>query len=80
MKTKRGVKMTQSLDVAIAGMSCNHCVGAVKGALAKIAGVEVEHVEIGHARVRFDPAATTEQAITDAIADEGYEPAIESRG
>lgn len=63
----------EQLKLEITGMSCGHCVGSVRKALAGVSGVEVDDVQIGSATVRFDPAATTRDAITDAIEDQGYE-------
>ena len=35
-------------------------------------GVEVEHVAIGSADVRYDPDMTNVDQLSEAIADEGY--------
>jgi copper chaperone len=63
----------ESATLQITGMSCGHCVGAVRGALAALKGVEVQDVTIGRAALRFDPAVVTREAIVDAIEDQGYE-------
>ncbi|HJU91116.1 MAG TPA: cation transporter [Gemmatimonadaceae bacterium] len=68
-----------SLTLQIDGMSCGHCVAAVKGALARVDGVDVEHVEIGSARVTYDPTRATPEGITDAVNDEGYAASVEAR-
>ena len=62
----------QDLKLSIEGMSCDHCVRAVRGRLEKTPGVEVRDVKIGSADVRFDPAKTSVDDIEEAIADEGY--------
>ena len=67
-----------SLTLQIDGMSCGHCVAAVKGALARVDGVNVEQVEIGNARVSYDPARATREAILDAVNDEGYVATVEA--
>ena len=59
----------------IDGMSCSHCVKAVHEALAELPGVDVEQVEIGSARVAYDPARTDRRTLADAVRDAGYEPA-----
>lgn len=59
----------------IDGMSCGHCVKAVREALAEVPGVEVEQVEIGVATVAYDPARTERSQLADAVRDAGYEPA-----
>ena len=60
------------IHLTIEGMTCEHCVRAVKNRLADTPGVEVENVEVGSAVIRLDPAATTIESVEDAIADEGY--------
>jgi len=63
--------MTQ-LTMKISGMSCGHCVGAVKKALQGVEGVAVDEVVIGSATVSYDPAATSADTIKRAVEDEGY--------
>ena len=63
------------LTMEIGGMSCGHCVGAVKGALQGVPGVEVEQVAVGSAVVAYDPERVTPEAIARAVADEGYQVA-----
>jgi copper chaperone len=62
----------EQLNLTIEGMSCEHCVRAVKNRLTATPGVSVDEVVIGSARLRFDPAKTNVDAIEEAIADEGY--------
>lgn len=62
----------EQTTIAIQGMSCGHCVAAVKGALGQLDGVEVREVKVGSATVAYDPHAVTPERITQAIADEGY--------
>ncbi len=62
----------QSEILQIEGMSCGHCVKAVRQALEAVEGVEVEHVEIGAATIRYDPAATDPAGLRDAVEDAGY--------
>jgi copper chaperone len=62
----------ERLHLEIDGMSCEHCVRAVKDALQQLPGVAVEEVEIGSATVAYDPARTTPELLMDAVADEGY--------
>ena len=60
------------VHLTIEGMTCEHCVRAVKNRLADTPGVEVERVEVGSAVIRLDRGATSVEAVEDAIADEGY--------
>ena len=62
----------ERLHLTIEGMSCEHCVRAVRGRLERTDGVKVDDVTIGSADIEFDPAATSIDDIEDAIADEGY--------
>jgi copper chaperone len=62
----------EQTTIAIQGMSCGHCVAAVRGALAGLDGVQVQEVQIGSAKVVYDPAAVTPERIAQAIEDEGY--------
>ena len=62
----------EKLHLTIEGMTCQHCVRAVDTRLRATPGVEVEHVAIGSADVRYDPAQTNADALSELIADEGY--------
>ena len=61
---------TETLQID--GMSCGHCVKAVRQALDDLDGVEVRNVEIGTAEVRYDPAAVDPAQIDEAIDEAGY--------
>lgn len=61
-----------TIELRIEGMSCGHCVAAVKKALESVEGLDVTSVEVGRASgVTDDPAAITAK-ILDAIDDAGY--------
>lgn len=62
----------QKISLAIDGMSCGHCVAAVKKELAAMPGVAVDEVTIGSATVRYDPAVTSVERISHAVVDAGY--------
>lgn len=62
----------QRVALTIEGMTCEHCVRAVCGRLAKTRGVEVEQVAIGSATVRLDGRTASIDDVQDAISDEGY--------
>ena len=64
--------MTQ-LKLEVAGMSCGHCVHAVREALAALPGVKVEGVSIGSATVNFDETQVTVGELVDAVSEAGYE-------
>lgn len=60
------------LALQISGMSCGHCVKAVRRALEAVPGVSVNDVTIGAADVTFDEATTTPEQVQQAVQDEGY--------
>ena len=62
-----------SEELKIEGMSCDHCVMSVKKELEKVAGVRVEAVEIGKARVQYDESRVRRQEIASAIDEAGYQ-------
>ncbi len=64
------MKHTEMLPIE--GMSCGHCVAAVKDVLGEIPGVEVLDVEIGSAQVRYDADAVSRAQLVKAIEAEGY--------
>lgn len=59
----------------IDGMSCMHCVAAVKQALQGVDGVTVENVAVGSATVSYDPAVVSPAKLAEAIEDAGYSAA-----
>ena len=62
----------KSLTLDVSGMSCDHCSMSVKGALESVAGVKVENVKKGSAKVEFDPSVTNPAAIAEAVTKAGY--------
>lgn len=67
-------RTTESL--AIQGMSCGHCVAAVRSALEDLPGVDVENVAMGSAQITYDAAETSHDQIRRALEEEGY-PVLE---
>ncbi len=63
--------MQQTL-LHIDGMTCNHCVGGVQKALARLEGVTVKNVSIGSATVEYDEARVSRLQIDAAIGAAGY--------
>ncbi|MEO5816351.1 MAG: heavy-metal-associated domain-containing protein [Gemmatimonadaceae bacterium] len=61
-----------TLHLDIDGMSCGHCVGAVKQALAALDGVSVDAVTVGSADLRHDPTKSSTEAILEAVTAAGY--------
>ncbi|MCU1354729.1 MAG: cation-transporting ATPase [Acidimicrobiales bacterium] len=58
----------------VAGMSCEHCVGAVSGEIAKISGVTGVLVDLDSGQVSVTSGAELPTAAVAAAVDEaGYE-------
>jgi copper chaperone len=62
----------ERIEFTIEGMSCEHCVRAVRGRLERTPGVKVEDVQVGAAKIEYDPSKTNIDDLEEAIADEGY--------
>ena len=60
----------------IEGMSCGHCLHAVRAALEAMNGVQVDDVQIGSARLTFDPERVSREEIIRNVEEEGY-PVLE---
>lgn len=58
--------------VKIEGMSCQHCVMAVKKALGGVPAVFESDVQIGSAFVKYDESKAKEADIQAAIEKAGY--------
>ncbi|MBI4824857.1 MAG: heavy-metal-associated domain-containing protein [Nitrospirae bacterium] len=61
------------INLKIEGMSCGHCVMAVKKALDNLAGVTSSEVAIGSAKVAYDGTKTDREKIEDAVRKAGYQ-------
>lgn len=60
------------LHIEIVGMTCEHCVRAVKNRLAATPGVSVNDVKVGSADIQLDESKSTMADVEEAISDEGY--------
>ncbi len=63
----------------IEGMTCSHCVGQVREALARVEGLQRCEVTIGQAQVTYDPSVIELRAIADAVKAAGYEVRLAGR-
>ena len=59
--------------IKIKGMSCQHCVMAVKKALTSISGISEANVAVGSAEITFDESKVRKADIEGAIVKAGYE-------
>ncbi len=60
------------ITLKIEGMTCQHCVMAVKKAVDGISGVSSSDVEVGSAKVTYDESGTDRESIVSAIQTAGY--------
>lgn len=63
----------EQTTLQIDGMSCGHCVSRVQKALSRVEGVHVDQVEVGSARVSYEPDRVSLQHIRKTVEDAGYE-------
>ncbi len=63
--------------IKVEGMSCQHCVKAVTGALQALPGVAEAKVDLeaGTAAVTYDENKVSPEAMKAAILDQGYDVA-----
>ena len=59
-------------EFIIEGMSCGHCVMAVRKELNRLPGIKINDVQIGKAKVEFDESKTQENLIINAIEEAGF--------
>jgi copper chaperone len=58
--------------IAIEGMSCQHCVMAVKKALGGVPGIFESEVQIGGAVIKYDDSKVKKEEIERTIENAGY--------
>ena len=62
----------RDLHIEIVGMTCEHCVRAVKNRLSATPGVNVKDVKVGAADIQLDESQSSLADVEEAISDEGY--------
>jgi copper ion binding protein len=66
--------MAVTSTYTVAGMTCEHCVGAVSGELAALDGVEAVQVDLGTGAVTVTSAAPlAQEQVREAVDEAGYE-------
>ena len=67
----------KTLELAVEGMSCSHCVASVEKALDELEGVGRVKVDLQEKKVRvdYDSAAVELQSIREAIEGRGFKVA-----
>lgn len=69
--------MLDTLKLSIEGMHCGACVRRVTTALEAVPGVQVGTVEVGSAKLAFDPEEATAQEVAAAVDGIGFPARIE---
>ena len=62
-----------SRTYTVEGMSCSHCVTAVREEVSEVAGVEEVGVELSSGRLTVAGAGYSDEAVRAAVAEAGYE-------
>ena len=62
----------KTAELKIEGMSCGHCVMAVRKELGKLNDVVVDEVQIGSARVTLDETKVAFDKLHQAVEKAGY--------
>lgn len=64
-----------TISLTVRGMSCNHCVNSIEGAVGKISGVESVKVDLGsnQVTVSYDEATVSVELLKETIEDQGYD-------
>jgi copper chaperone CopZ len=67
-------------QLRVTGMTCSGCVNAVRSTLKNIPGVQDADVDLagGHAKVTYDPAQASVEAMVTAVGELGYTATVES--
>ncbi len=59
--------------LTVEGMSCQHCVKAVKNALSEVEGVKSVEVDLAAKKVEIEGDNLQDSLLKEAIEDAGYE-------
>lgn len=68
--------MNNALNLSLTGMHCGSCVRRVTMALQAVPGVQVESVEVGSARITYNPAEAAPEEILASIGRIGFQASI----
>lgn len=67
--------MAQTIELSITGMTCDHCVNAVTGALKSVPGVQDVVVSLADKAARVTGENLDPAKLIEAVKEEGYEAA-----
>jgi len=63
----------QTITLKVEGMSCNHCVNSIEGALKELGANGSVSLPNRSVTVSFDETKLNEAAIKEAIEEQGYD-------
>ncbi|AEI44754.1 copper ion binding protein [Paenibacillus mucilaginosus] len=63
----------QNVQLKVEGMSCDHCVRAVEGALKEVGATGKVDLASGSVSVQYDEGKLKLEQIKEAIEDQGYD-------
>ncbi|MFD1955280.1 cation transporter [Paenibacillus thailandensis] len=63
----------KTVTLEVNGMSCQHCVNSIEGALKQIGAEGKVHLSGGTVDVRYDEGKVTLQTIKETIEEQGYD-------
>jgi copper chaperone len=66
----------QELLLRVPGMTCDHCVAAVRGEIAKVPGITSVDVDLVSKGVAVHGHAIDVDAVRAAVEEAGYEPEL----
>jgi copper chaperone len=67
--------MMQNATLKVEGMSCQHCVKAIEGALEEIGASGKVNLTEKTVEVQYDESKLTLEAVKEAIEEQGYDVA-----
>jgi copper chaperone len=62
-----------TVTLQVQGMSCNHCVNSVEGALKEIGAKGQVHLSQGTVTVEYEEGKLSVEALKEAIEEQGYD-------
>lgn len=68
--------MSDTIQLKVTGMTCDHCVNAVTGALKEVEGVTDATVSLSENSATVSGSSIDVAKLIEAIDEEGYEAAV----
>ena len=62
----------KSSKLTIKDMTCQHCVMSLREELDKIEKLDILDVQIGVARIKYEPEQVSDEQLHDAVSEAGF--------